>query len=50
MFTTSTSSVDIIKSYSLKANCYIIKPYDLDQFLAVVKTSLNFWLDFSMLP
>ncbi len=50
VFTTSTEPKDIIKSYSLKANCYVNKPYELEKFFAVVDTSLNFWLHYSKLP
>ena len=50
VFTSSSEQKDILESYKLKANCYVNKPYDLDDFLAVVKKSLNFWLKFSKLP
>lgn len=50
VFTTSNSQLDILQSYKLKANCYLCKPYQLEDFFAVIKTSLNFWLDFCLLP
>ncbi|MGL5872425.1 MAG: response regulator [Xenococcaceae cyanobacterium] len=50
IFTTSKSSSDVKQSYTLGANCYISKPYDLEEFLTVVKTSLKFWLNFTILP
>lgn len=50
VFTSSIQQKDILESYSLKANCYLNKPYNLDDFLAVVQKSLNFWLNFSKLP
>ena len=50
VFTSSSQQKDITKSYKLKANCYLSKPYNLDDFLAVVQKSLNFWLNFSILP
>ncbi len=50
VFTTSTEPKDVIQSYNLKANCYVSKPGELEQFFAVVDTSLNFWLHCSKLP
>ena len=50
VFTSSSQQQDILASYNLKANCYLSKPYDLDDFLAIVQKSLNFWLNFSKLP
>lgn len=50
VFTSSSQPNDIVESYNLKANCYISKPYDLEDFLALVQKSLNFWLRFSKLP
>ena len=50
VFTSSNHQKDILESYNLKANCYLSKPYELDDFLAVVQKSLNFWLNFSQLP
>ena len=50
VFTSSNHQKDILESYNLKANCYLSKPYELDDFLAIVQKSLNFWLNFSKLP
>ena len=50
ILTVSQAEQDIVKSYSLHANCYITKPVDLDQFLEVVKSIENFWLTVVMLP
>ena len=50
VFTSSNQQKDILESYNLKANCYLSKPYNLDEFLAVVEKSINFWLNFSKLP
>jgi chemotaxis family two-component system response regulator Rcp1 len=50
ILTTSAAEEDILQSYQLHANCYIIKPVDLDQFLKVVKTIDNFWLAIVKLP
>ena len=50
VLTSSSAEADIAKSYSLKANCYIIKPVDLDQFVSVVRSIENFWLTVVRLP
>lgn len=50
ILTTSQAERDVLKSYSLHANCYITKPVDLDQFIAVVKSIEEFWLGIVMLP
>jgi two-component system, chemotaxis family, response regulator Rcp1 len=50
VLTTSSAEVDILKSYSLHANCYITKPVDLEQFVQVVKSIDDFWLTIVRLP
>jgi chemotaxis family two-component system response regulator Rcp1 len=50
VLTTSEAEADIVKSYSLHANCYITKPVDLDQFITVVKSIDDFWLTIVKLP
>ncbi len=50
IFTVSSAEQDILKSYNLHANCYIIKPKNLDQFMAVVKSTINFWFTVVQLP
>jgi len=50
ILTSSSAEQDIVKSYSLHANCYITKPVDLDQFIKVVKSIENFWLTVVKLP
>jgi chemotaxis family two-component system response regulator Rcp1 len=50
VLTTSSAEVDILKMYSLHANCYITKPVDLDQFVQVVRSIDDFWLTIVRLP
>lgn len=50
VLTTSSSEVDILKSYKLHANCYLVKPVELEEFIEVVKSIENFWLAFVKLP
>ncbi len=50
ILTTSSAQEDIIKSYSLHANCYITKPVDFLQFTKVVRLIEEFWLTVVKLP
>ena len=50
ILTTSSAEEDIMKAYDFNANCYITKPVDLEQFLAVVKSIEKFWLTVVRLP
>jgi two-component system, chemotaxis family, response regulator Rcp1 len=50
ILSTSASLEDIVKSYSLYANCYITKPADLGEFVAAVKRIQEFWLALVALP
>jgi chemotaxis family two-component system response regulator Rcp1 len=48
--TTSSAEQDILQSYDLHANCYITKPVDLIQFMRIVNSTCDFWLDIVKLP
>jgi chemotaxis family two-component system response regulator Rcp1 len=50
ILTTSKADEDIIKSYDLHANCYIVKPVDMDRFITVVKSIEDFWFTIVKLP
>ncbi len=50
ILTTSSAEEDIARAYGSHANCYITKPVDLDQFLAVVHSIESFWLTLVKLP
>jgi len=50
VLTTSKAEEDIIKSYDLHANSYITKPVDFDQFIKVVRSIEDFWLEVVRLP
>ena len=43
VMTSSDDEKDIMAAYNLYVNCYITKPVDLDQFLAVIKSIEHFW-------
>jgi len=50
ILTTSKAEEDVVKMYSLQANCYISKPVDLDQYITVVKAIEDFWMSIVKLP
>jgi CheY-like chemotaxis protein len=50
ILTTSEDEKDVWESYNLHANCYIVKPLDLDRFITVVKLIEDFWLRIVVLP
>jgi chemotaxis family two-component system response regulator Rcp1 len=50
ILTTSDAEADIVKSYELRANCYLSKPVQLDEFEALVKSINDFWLTKVKLP
>ncbi len=50
ILTTSKAEEDILKTYDLHANCYIVKPVDFERFIDVVKMIEGFWLSVVMLP
>lgn len=50
VLTTSQAEQDIIQSYNLYANAYVTKPVDLEQFIRVLKSIEDFWLEIVKLP
>jgi chemotaxis family two-component system response regulator Rcp1 len=50
VMTTSKAEQDIYRAYNLNANCYVTKPADLDEFLNVVRSIEDFWLNIVTLP
>ncbi|RUR72329.1 response regulator [Chlorogloeopsis fritschii PCC 6912] len=50
VLTTSQAEEDVLKVYSLAANCYITKPVDFDQFVKIVQSIENFWFTIVKLP
>jgi len=43
MLTSSREETDLVKSYQLGANAYVVKPVDFPQFVAAVKELGAFW-------
>ncbi len=50
ILTTSDAEADIVRSYELRANCYLSKPVQLDAFESLVKSINDFWLTKAKLP
>jgi DNA-binding response OmpR family regulator len=50
ILTSSQADRDILKSYNLHANCFVSKPLDVDEFLATVRSTGEFWLSIVKLP
>lgn len=50
ILSTSNADNDVAESYRLNANCYVVKPLDIDQFFEKIKRIEAFWLDTVLLP
>jgi CheY-like chemotaxis protein len=50
ILTTSEAEADIVQSYRLQANCYLIKPMMLEAFEGLVNSINDFWLTRVRLP
>lgn len=50
IMTISKAEEDVLKSYNLHANAYIVKPVELNQFISAIKSVENFWLTIVKLP
>ena len=50
VLTTSKNEDDIQATYNSYANCFITKPFDLDQFIKVAKSIEDFWFSLVKLP
>ncbi len=50
ILTTSSAKQDVLESYQLNANCYIVKPVDFIQFIKIIQGIENFWFSIVKLP
>ena len=50
MLTTSTAEHDVIACYSAGANCFVVKPLELDAFMDLIGAIRGFWLGVAQLP
>ena len=44
------AETDVARSYAQYANCYVTKPLDLEEYLAVIGAVQHFWLVIAQLP
>ncbi len=50
MLTTSSAESDVQESYENHANCYVIKPVDLNKFMEVIRSIEDYWISIVKLP
>lgn len=50
VLTSSESEQDILETYELHANSYVVKPINLEQFVRVINAIENFWFTVVTLP
>ena len=50
ILTSSKAEQDVLKTYDLHANGYIVKPLDIDQFHEVVSAIEDFWFTIVTMP
>jgi CheY-like chemotaxis protein len=50
IISSSSSQEHIYRSYDLRANSYLTKPSDFDEYIDVVKTIEDFWFNKAQLP
>ena len=50
MMTSSELEENVLKAYSLHANCYVTKPVKADEFIDKVRSIEDFWLTIVKLP
>lgn len=44
IMTGSEADVDIVRGYTLHANCYVTKPVQMEDFIKVMQTIADFWV------
>jgi CheY-like chemotaxis protein len=50
ILTSSRAELDIVKTYNLHANSYLIKPVNLEKFTEIVETIEHYWFTLVVLP
>jgi hypothetical protein len=46
----SAAAEDISDCYRHHANCFVTKPFHLDDFMSTVRSTLQFWQELAQLP
>jgi CheY-like chemotaxis protein len=50
VLTTSEAPADVNSAYDLNANCYVVKPVDLESFTLAIRGIEHFWMSMASLP
>jgi chemotaxis family two-component system response regulator Rcp1 len=50
VLTTSGAASDVNSAYQANANCYIVKPVELEAFTSAIESIEQFWLSMALLP
>lgn len=50
VFSSSEADKDVQDAYNMGANCYVVKPFEFDDFRRVVLSIQHFWLKVVTLP
>ena len=50
VLTTSEAPPDVNSAYDLNANCYVVKPVDLEEFTVTIRGIEDFWMNVASLP
>jgi CheY-like chemotaxis protein len=50
ILTTSSAEKNILEAYNLRANAYLVKSIDFDEFMKVIKSIQDFWFQAVTLP
>jgi two-component system, chemotaxis family, response regulator Rcp1 len=50
VLTSSAAEIDVLRSYDLKANSYIVKPVEFDRLQGVIASIERFWFAVAALP
>ena len=50
VLSTSARPSDVNTAYDLQANCYVVKPLDLEEFVAAIRAIEDFWMELASLP
>lgn len=50
VLSTSSAEEDILRSYDLHANCYVVKPVEFNHFVKAVQSISQFWFSVVTLP
>ena len=50
IFSSSQAEKDVSACYERHANCYVVKPYDLEEYQSTLENICNFWINRVILP